>query len=219
MARVKTACEEEMMSTMRNIELLEAHALHDLDDENEMKAVINDVCAAARRVVATDAEVRRVESILSNDIRNLTEKVIPNIRERAEKAELAALKDTAISGENKAMADLVRSKMRSGNAIAIDRCIITGEEINAALKAVQPQTPGYENVPMGPIGVGYGMPHHEQLGQASVLKLNEEMVSSCLKSFRKELNIRMDTRHPSASPGHDAMRIALRELFERINKG
>lgn len=41
----------------------------------------------------------------------------------------------------------------------------------------------------------------------------EEMVSVCLQRFRKEIDIHMDTKHPSASPGHDAMRIALRAAF------
>lgn len=37
----------------------------------------------------------------------------------------------------------------------------------------------------------------------------DEMVSVCLQTFRREIDIHMDLKHPSSSPGHDAMRIAL----------
>lgn len=37
------------------------------------------------------------------------------------------------------------------------------------------------------------------------------LVTTVLQEFRKQLGIHMDTKHPSSSPGHDAMRIALRK--------
>ena len=40
-----------------------------------------------------------------------------------------------------------------------------------------------------------------------------EQVSKTLQTFRRELDKRMNLNHPSASPGHEAMQIALAELF------
>lgn len=47
------------------------------------------------------------------------------------------------------------------------------------------------------------------------LELNEETVSIVLQTFRREINVHMDTKHPSGSPGHDAMRIALRAAIDK----
>lgn len=44
----------------------------------------------------------------------------------------------------------------------------------------------------------------------------EEQMSATLQLFRSELDKNMDTRHGSASPGHDAMRVALRRLFDEL---
>lgn len=43
-----------------------------------------------------------------------------------------------------------------------------------------------------------------------------EMVAVCLQTFRQEIDRHMDLRHPSSSPGHDAMHIALRKMLAAV---
>jgi len=136
-----------MMPTMRNIELLEAHALHDLDDENEMKAVINDVCAAARRGVEADAEIAQIRDALTGDDYASLPSDLPTVRmahtiradhdkfrnqvrdtcQRAERleTELAALK-------------VERDELRAAAASLSADVSALGGELEA-LKAAQPQ--------------------------------------------------------------------------------
>lgn len=45
----------------------------------------------------------------------------------------------------------------------------------------------------------------------------DEMVSVCLQTFRHEMDRHMDLRHPSFSPGHDSMRIALRKALATLS--
>ena len=42
-----------------------------------------------------------------------------------------------------------------------------------------------------------------------------EEISETLELFRAEMHKRMDTNHPSASPGHESMTIALRAVFSK----
>jgi hypothetical protein len=57
--------------------------------------------------------------------------------------------------------------------------------------------------------------YFESAGMALVPREpTDEMVSVCLQTFRHELDVHMDTKHGSASPGHDSMRIALREMLK-----
>lgn len=98
------------MPTMQEIDNLET-----LLGNGSFGPLVKLVCKAARRGVEEDAEVRRVESALSSDIRNLTEKVIPNIRERAEKAE--ADKQAAHDGWNNALIASANSERYLNNQI------------------------------------------------------------------------------------------------------
>lgn len=50
----------------------------------------------------------------------------------------------------------------------------------------------------------------EQSPSGEGVEPTDEMVSVCLQTFRHEMNRLMDLKHPSWSPGHDSMRIALR---------
>lgn len=130
-----------MMPTMQEIDSLESAANGCKAFGNIMTVEPDDylrILTAARRGVEADAEVRRVESILNNDIRNLTEKVIPNITERAEKAEaeLAALK-AAQPQEYPSSADDEATRWRHGDPI--------GEVLMARASAQPAKQPGPAN--------------------------------------------------------------------------